>query len=483
MTTRQEAQARYPKLQQIIGGGVEEGTGPEVAVIDPTTEQVLGHYNEVSTDALDRALTMAADGFRVWKTTSPVQRGAILNKIADTMRARAPELAELVVLELGKPMAEAVGEVEQAAGMWQWAAEEGRRAYGRIIPSREAGTRQMVLREPLGPVAAFGSWNAPLITPSRKISGALGAGCSMIIKASEEVPACTLALAKIAYECGLPEGVLSVVIGDPATISERLIDSPVTRGVTFTGSTKIGQILAARAVSQGKRPIMELGGHAPVLIFDGVDVEKTARAAAISKFRNSGQICVAPTRFFVQRPIHDAFAEALAAAANDLKLGCGFDASSTMGPLIDKRRVAAMEAFLEDAQKRSLNILAGGVAPNQTGYFFEPTVIAGAPSDAMVQNIEPFGPIAATAPFDTYDEAIALANRLPFALAAFIQSENVHTATRAIDDVEAGNVICNGWRVSLPETPFGGIKQSGLFAEGGIEGLEAFQTVKSAFLA
>lgn len=484
MTTRSEARAHYPQIGQLIGGAFETGGARARAdILDPTTGDVLGQYPVATEADIDRALAAAQRGFDVWRKTPAFERAKVLRKVADVMRANTEELARLVTLELGKPWKEAVAEVEQAAGMWEWAAEEGRRAYGRIIPSRESASRQLALREPLGPVAAFGSWNAPLITPSRKMSGALGAGCSIIMKASEEVPACALALGRIAYECGLPEGALSILVGDPVMISERLIDSPVIRGVTFTGSTQVGKALSARAAAMMKRPIMELGGHAPVLIFDDVNVEAVANAAAAAKFRNSGQVCISPTRFLVQKKIFGAFTEALAAAANRLVIGDGFEPATTMGPLIRPRRVAAMENFVADARQRNLAIAAGGAAIARDGYFYAPTVIAGAGTDALVSNVEPFGPIAVTSSFDTYDEAIALANRLPFALAAYVQAENVHTVNRAIDDVQAGNVICNGWRVSLPETPFGGHKESGLFTEGGIEGLAAFQNIKFAYMA
>ena len=484
MQTRLEARSHYPVLGQLIGGAFETGGGRVMRhVVDPTTGDPLGQYPEANEADIARALAAAERGFAVWRKRSAFERAKVLRKVADTMRARTEDLARLVTLELGKPWKEAVAEVEQAAGMWEWYAEEGKRAYGRLIPPREAYVRQMVMPEPLGIVAAFGSWNAPLITPSRKMAGALGAGCAIIMKASEEVPACALAIGRIAYECGLSEGALSILVGDPVFISDRLIDAPAVRGVTFTGSTEIGKQLSARAVAQMKRPIMELGGHAPVLVFADVDIAATARAAAAAKFRNSGQICIAPTRFYVERKIYDDFNAALAEAARDLVLGCGFEAKTTMGPLVHPRRVRAMENFVADARDRQLRVLSGGAAVEGDGAFFAPTVIADIKADTLVSNVEPFGPIAATAPFDTYDEAIALANRLPFALAAYVQSSNVHTINRAIEDVEAGSVICNGWRVSLPETPFGGHKDSGLFAEGGIEGIQAFQNVKYAYVA
>lgn len=483
MLTRPEAIARYPQLGQLIAGAYEVGGDrATAAVLDPANGELLGAYTMATEADIERALAGAERGYAVWRRTPANDRAKVLRKVADAMRAQTEHLAALVVLELGKPWTEALAEVEQAAGMWEWAAEEGRRAYGRVIPSRETGSRQLMLREPLGPIAAFGSWNAPLITPSRKMAGALGAGCSVILKASEEVPACALTIGRIAYECGLPEGALSILVGDAVMISERLLDSPVIRGVTFTGSTRVGKLLSQRAVAQMKRPIMELGGHAPVLVFDDVDPEAVARAAAAAKFRNSGQVCTSATRFFVQRGIYERFTEALAEAAGTLVLGNGFDEATTMGPLVSEGRRSAIRDLVEDARARDLRIVTGGENGEGEGFFYRPTVIAGATTEAKVSNVEPFGPIAVTTPFDSYEEAIGLANRLPFALASYVQSSNIHTITRAIDDIEAGNVICNAWRVSLPETPFGGHKDSGFLSEGGIEGLQAFQNVKFAYM-
>lgn len=484
MMTRNEAITHYPEICQLIAGEqVPAGDRAMGDILDPTTGLVLGQYPVATEDDITRAIAAAEHGFAVWRKTPAFERAKVLRKVADTMRSRTEDLARLVVLELGKPWKEAVAEVEQAAGMWEWAAEEGRRAYGRIIPAREPGARQLVLREPIGPIAAFGSWNAPLITPSRKMAGALGAGCSIVMRASEEVPACTLAIGLIAYECGVPEGALSVLTGDPAMMSRRLLDSPVIRGITFTGSIEIGKMLSAHAMATMKRPIMELGGHAPVLVFRGVDIAATAKAAVTGKFRNSGQICVAPTRFFIERAIYAEFTEALVEQTARLKLGDGFDPDVTMGPLVSPRRVNAIADLVADARQRGLRIAAGGGIPDRDGFFHEPTIIAEATTEAKVSNIEPFGPIAVCAAFDSYDEAISLANRLPMALASFVHSPDVRTINRAIDDIEAGSVICNAWRVSLPETPFGGMKESGLASEGGIEGLQAFQNVKFAYVA
>ncbi|WP_240159330.1 NAD-dependent succinate-semialdehyde dehydrogenase [Burkholderia sp. Ax-1724] len=484
MTTRADAVKRYPKLGQLIAGEMKYGDGRSTMdVIDPTTGIALGAVSMATEADADEAVDAASSGFDVWRKTSAFERSKLLRRVADRMRERAEALAELLVLELGKPWSEALGEVEVAAGMWEWAAEEGRRAYGRVIPSRETNARQLVLIEPVGPVAAFVTWNGPLVTPSRKMSGALGAGCSIVLRASEEVPACAFALGQIVYECGLPAGVLSVLSGDPVMLSNKWLESPVTRAVTFTGSTQVGKLLSQQAVAHMKRPIMELGGHAPVLVFDGIDVQTFAERAVAAKFANSGQVCFAPTRFYVQRSIYADVLEAMTAEAKKIVVGCGFDPSTRMGPLKSERRLRAVEDLIADARRCGFRVATGGRRLDRPGFFYEPTIVADATTEAKLSNTEPFGPIAALTPFDTYDEAIAFANRLPYGLGAYVHAREFETLHRATGDLEAGNVICNGWRVTYPETPFGGHKESGMFSEGGIEGLRAFQNVKYASLS
>ena len=482
--TRAEAIKRYPKLGQLIAGEMRyDRGGSTIEVIDPTTGLALGTVPMATEADVDESLAAASKGFDIWRKTSAFERSNLMRKVADRLREKAETLAELLVLELGKPWREALGEVDVAAGMWEWAAEEGRRAYGRVIPSREQGARQLVLVEPIGPVAAFVTWNGPLVTPSRKMSGALGAGCSIVLRASEEVPACALALGQIVYECGLPAGVLSVLSGDPVMMSGKLLESPVTRAVTFTGSTDVGKLLSQQAVAHMKRPIMELGGHAPVLVFDGIDVHAFAKRAVAAKFANSGQVCFAPTRFYVQRSLYGDVVEAMTDEAKQLVVGCGFDPKTQMGPLKSERRRSAIEQLIEDARQRELRVTTGGRRIDRPGFFYEPTIVADATTEARLSNAEPFGPIAALTPFDTYEEAIILANRLPYGLGAYVHARDFETLHRATNDLEAGNVICNGWRVTYPETPFGGYKESGMFSEGGIEGLRAFQNVKYASLS
>lgn len=469
----------YPELKLFIAGRWLGGGGRIVEpVVNPATGEVLAELPHATDADLDEALAAAAAGFEIWRRTSPVDRGSVLHRAAALMRERREQIASLITLELGKPIAEARAEVDQAAGIFDWNAEEGRRAYGRVIPARAPGFSQLALREPVGPIAAFAPWNAPAITPSRKISGALAAGCSVIIKPSEETPATALAIAGLLQDAGLPDGVLSVVYGKPAAISEKLIGSPVIRGITFTGSTAVGKQLAALAVRGMKRMTMELGGHAPVVVFEDIDPEAVATAAVGAKYRNAGQVCTSPTRFFVHESIHDRFVKAFAELARTIKVGDGFDAATRMGPLANPRRVEAMTQFVDDARARQIKIAAGGEAVAGKGCFYRPTVLAQVDTECMASNVEPFGPLAATAPFRTVEEALALANRLPFGLASYVMTHDLRKAAAMTEGIQSGNVIVNHWQVSLPETPFGGYKDSGIGVEGGIEGLQEFQNIK-----
>ncbi|WP_455153257.1 NAD-dependent succinate-semialdehyde dehydrogenase [Bradyrhizobium cenepequi] len=469
----------YPELRLFIGGrwiGLDGRRGEPV--FDPATGDVLAELPHATEADLDEALASAAAGFDRWRRTSPVERARVLQHTSALMLARRDQIATLITLELGKPIAEAKAEVEQAAGIFNWNAEEGRRAYGRVIPPRTRGAMQTVLREPIGPIAAFASWNAPAITPSRKISGALAAGCSVIIKASEETPATALAIAALLQESGLPDGVLNVAFGNPAEISAKLIGSPIIRGVTFTGSTSVGKQLASLAVQSMKRMTLELGGHAPVVIFEDIDPEVVALSAVTAKYRNAGQVCTSPTRFYVHRSIHDRFVARFAELARAIKVGNGLDPATKMGPLANARRLQAMDRFLDDARSRQIAVPVGGMRIGGEGCFYSPTLIANVDEDCLVSNVEPFGPIAATTAFDSAEEAIRLCNRLPFGLASYVMTNDMRKAGAMIDGIEAGNVIVNHWQASLPETPFGGYKDSGVGSEGGVEGLQAFQNIK-----
>lgn len=469
----------YPELHLVVAGRQVKGGGRATEpVLNPATGLPLADLPLATEADLDEALAAAAEGFRVWRRVSAVERAKVLKRTADLMRERRDFLAFLITSELGKPLAQARLEVEQAAGMFEWYAEEGKRSYGRIIPSRAEGTCQMSVREPVGPIAAFSPWNAPTITPARKIGGALAAGCSVIIKPAEETPATALAIAGMLEEAGLPAGVLGMVFGDPGMISGKLLSSPVIRGITFTGSTAIGKLLASQAVQSMKRMTLELGGHAPVIVFDDVDPEKVGAAAATAKYRNAGQVCTSPTRFYVQAGIYERFARAFEETAKAIVVGDGFDPVTEMGPLANGRRVEAMEEFVADARQRGIRVAAGGERCGNLGFFYRPTLLTDFGDDCRAANVEPFGPLAIARPFETFEEAVASANRLPFGLAAYAMTNDVRRAHVVGEAIEAGNVILNHWTVSLPETPFGGVKESGFGSEGGVEGLQAFQNTK-----
>jgi succinate-semialdehyde dehydrogenase/glutarate-semialdehyde dehydrogenase len=473
------AMVDYPALTLFIDGQRRSGEGrASEPVLNPATGSVLGELPHASAADIDEALASSARGYEQWRTMSAVDRGAILQRAAALIVERKEAIASLITLELGKPITESRVEVETAAGIFVWNAEEGRRAYGRVIPSRSRGIQQIAIREPLGPIAAFAPWNAPAITPARKISSALAAGCSVVIKPAEETPATTLAIAAALEDAGLPAGVLNVVFGNPALISRKLLASPLTRGLTFTGSTEVGKQLGALAVQTMKKMTLELGGHAPVVIFGDVDPEAAATSAVQAKFRNSGQVCTSPTRFFVHESIHDRFAAKLAALANAITVGDGFMATSKMGPLAHARRIESMERFVDDARSRNIVVSAGGERCGNQGFFYRPTVLSNVDDDCMASNVEPFGPLAATASFQTMDDAIRLANRLPFGLASYVMTHDMRNASVITEAIQSGNVVVNHWQASLPETPFGGYKDSGIGSEGGIEGLQEFQTVK-----
>lgn len=470
---------QYPRIALHIDGDWPEGCGrPTEPVFDPSTGETIGQVPHATDSDLAAALKASERGFAIWRDTSPVDRARVLRKTAEILRERQEEIAYVIALELGKPIAEARGEVETAAGMFEWNGEEGRRTYGRVIPSRVANIRQLAVREPAGPIAAFAPWNAPAITPSRKISSALAAGCSVIIKPSEETPGTAVLIARALQDAGLPQGVLGLVFGNPAHVSQRLLESEIIQGITFTGSTEIGRQLAGLALRDMKRAVLELGGHAPVIVCDDVDVEAVARSAVAAKYRNSGQICTSPTRFYVQESIYRRFVDVFAAAADAIKVGSALDPATKMGPLANPRRISAMEKFVDDARARGVRIAAGGERAGNGGCYFRPTVFAEAGDDCLAANSEPFGPLALIRPFATLDEAIVAANRLPVGLASYAMTHDTRRVDLLQREIRAGNVALNHWQVSLPETPFGGWLNSGVGQEGGAEGLEPFLRVK-----
>ncbi|AZG08221.1 NAD-dependent succinate-semialdehyde dehydrogenase [Pigmentiphaga sp. H8] len=469
----------YPSTRLFIDGQwLPSADGESIRVVNPATGEAIGTVAHATGEDLERALAAADRGFKAWRNVSAFDRYKVLRKAADLLRERAEGIARLMTLEQGKPVAEAMQEIRASADTIDWFAEEGRRTYGRLIPPRAAGVRQQVVREPVGPVAAFTPWNFPVLQLVRKVSAALACGCSVIAKAPEETPASPAELIRAFHDAGVPDGVLNLVFGDPAEISSHLIRHPVIRKISFTGSTVVGKQLAGLAGEHMKRVSMELGGHAPVIVFDDADIEGAARLLAASKFRNAGQVCVSPTRFLVQEGAFDRFCQAFVEAAGAVRLGDGLDASTTMGPLANTRRVTAVEAGVRDLTERGATLLAGGGRPNRIGNFFEPTVIAHAPRSSVFMNDEPFGPVAMVNAFDRFDDAVEEANRLPYGLASYVFTGSGRTADACARELNVGMMSINHLGLAMPEVPFGGVGDSGHGSEGGSEAMESYLNTK-----
>jgi succinate-semialdehyde dehydrogenase/glutarate-semialdehyde dehydrogenase len=469
----------YTDLALYIGGEWQNGGGRKGEdVLNPATEKPLAHLPHASTADLDQALAAAKKGFETWRATSAYDRAKVLRKAANLLRERVDKLAPVMVQEQGKVIAEARGEILVSADIIEWYAEEGRRSYGRIVPGRMKGVRQLVTQEPVGICVAFTPWNFPTLTPARKIGGALAAGCSLILKASEETPASAVELVRCFHDAGLPAGVLNLVFGVPANVSEHLIASDLVRKVSFTGSVPVGKHLAGLAARGMKRVTMELGGHSPVVVFADADPEKTADTIGAFKYRNAGQVCISPTRFFVQEPVYDRFLKRFTEFAKAIKLGDGQEQGVTMGPMANARRIEAMEAMVSDSKSRGGTVVTGGKRRGNQGYFYEPTVVTEIPDDSKLMTEEPFGPIAPVVRFKSFDEVVERANSLKFGLAAYAFTSSAQTANLIGDALESGMVGVNSVAISTPETPFGGVKDSGYGHEGGIEGLEVYAARK-----
>ncbi len=469
----------YANLELYIDGQWLNGDGRAGEdVINPATEKPLARLPHASSADLDRALEAAKKGFAVWRAVSAYERAKIMRKAADLMRERHETIAKILVQEEGKAYPEARAEVRTSADIIEWYAEEGRRAYGRIVPGSFKGIRQIVVQEPVGIVAAFTPWNFPALTPARKIGGALAAGCSLILKASEETPGACVEMVRCFADAGLPPGVLNLVFGVPANISEHLIAKDDVRKISFTGSIPVGKHLAALAAKGMKRATMELGGHSPVVVFADADPEKSADTIAAYKYRNAGQVCISPTRFYVQESVYSRFLARFTDYAKSLKLGDGLEKGVGMGPLANARRIDAMDSFVNDAKARGGKIATGGQRRGNQGYFYEPTVITDVPDDCKIMTQEPFGPLAPVVTFKTFDEVVERANSLPFGLAAYAFTGSAQTANMIGDALQSGMVGVNSINVSTPETPFGGIKESGYGSEGGLEGLQAYLNTK-----
>ena len=462
-----------------IDGQWRPATGNRtIPVLNPATEEQIGTVPHASQSDLDEALEAAERGFNVWKKVSAFDRSKLMRKAANILRERAGDIARVMTMEQGKPLPEAKMEIMAGADTIDWFAEEARRAYGRVIPARAEGVYQLVIKEPVGPVAAFTPWNFPINQVVRKLSAALATGCSIIVKAPEETPASPAEMIRCFIDAGVPKGVIGLVYGVPAEISSYLIPHPVIRKVTFTGSTPVGKHLAELAGKYMKRATMELGGHAPAIVFDDADVELASKTLAGSKFRNAGQVCVSPTRFLVQEKVFDQFVDTFTSYAKSLKVGNGLEDGVQMGPLANDRRIPAMEALISDAVQKGAEVRTGGNRIGNKGYFFEPTVVTGLTREMRAMNEEPFGPLALMVPFKDFDEVVEESNRLPFGLAAYAFTSSAKTANAIASQVETGMMTINHLGLALPEVPFGGIKDSGYGSEGGSEAIESYLNTK-----
>lgn len=470
----------YPEVLLHVNGQWRPGRdGAWLPVHDPASGEVIGRVAMAERADLDDALAAAERGFAHWRRVPAVERAKTMREAARLLRERADRIAQLLTLENGKPLAEALAEVRFGAEIIEWFAEEGTRITGRIVAPRGEGQIAQVFKEPVGPVAAFTPWNFPINQLVRKLCGALATGCSVIAKTPEETPASPAELVRAFVDAGLPAGVLGLVYGRPEAISGYLIPHPVIRKVTFTGSTPVGKQLAALAGAHMKRVTMELGGHAPVIVAEDCDVDRAARIAAGAKFRNAGQVCISPTRFLVANAVRARFVARFAEATQALQVGHGLQAGTTMGPLANPRRLAALQALTADAVARGATLVAGGERIGTAGNFFAPTLLDNVSRDCRVFNDEPFGPIAAVQGFDALDDAIAEANRLPYGLAAYAFTGSLRTAHALTQRLEVGMLWINQPAPAWPELPFGGVKDSGYGSEGGPEALESYLNTKS----
>ena len=469
----------YEDLQLYIDGKfIKAGGRKEQDILNPATDEVIGKLPHATREDLDAALAAANRAFLTWRKSSPMERSKVLRKVAELARERAQTIARNITLDQGKPLAEALMEVNGCAEHADWHAEECRRIYGRVIPARADGVHQYVVREPIGPCAAFTPWNFPFNQAIRKMAAAVGSGCSIIVKGPEDSPSAVVALARLFHDAGLPPGVLNLVWGVPGEVSDYLIRSPIIRKISFTGSVPVGKQLAALAGSLMKRCTMELGGHSPAIVFADAEVDRAADMLAGMKFRNAGQVCVSPSRLFVDEKVYDRFVGRFLDATKKIKIGSGLEADTKMGPLAHKRRVPAIAGFVDDADQRGGKIMAGGSRVGEQGNFFAPTVVTDLPDDSKLMTSEPFGPIVPIVRFSSFDEVVSRANSLPYGLDSYAFTTSTKNATAISNALEAGMVNVNHSGMALAETPFGGVKDSGYGSEGGTETFDGYLVTK-----
>ncbi len=469
-----------PSQLFIDGVWRNSGDSADDAVIDPATEEVIARVSRATESDIDDALASADRGFRLWRNTDAWTRSRVLRRVADILREWASEAALVMTSEQGKPLAEAQAEWMATADQFDWYADEARRIYGRTVDGHSTSNRILVVREPIGVVAAFSAWNFPALLPARKIAPALAAGCSIIVKPASEAPLSTLLIAEACLQAGVPAGVVTMVTGSSGLISERLIASPTVRKISLTGSVPVGRVLLHAAAERITHVSMELGGHAPVLVFADADIAAAARACVASKFRNAGQVCASPSRFIVHESVQDEFIAEFVAATDSLQVGNGRDPQTHVGPLTSLKRIQAAEELISDAVSGGAVVAAGGGRDPrfEKGFYFQPTVLTGVQPDRLIMREEPFAPVAPITPFADLEQALEIANSTEFGLASYLFTRDLGTAFAASAGLEAGMVGVNTMSLATAEAPFGGIKASGYGREGGTEGVMDYTVAK-----
>ena len=475
----------YSKFGQFIDGKWQKSEKKETYdVINPANEEIIGKASKASSGDVEKALKSAEKGFLVWKKTPPWQRAYIIRKIADLMRKKSDILAKWLTLEVGKPLTEAHGEVSGAADIFEWNAEETKRIYGQTVESRFENTRVHVYYQPVGVVAALVPWNFPIVLAARKISTALAAGCSVICKPDVIAPGCVMEMMNIMNEAGVPPGVVNLLSGDPASISSQLISSDIVKKISITGSTRVGRLILKQAAEKIQRVTMELSGHAPLIVFDDVDVKKVAEMAINAKFRNNGQVCISPSRFYIHENKKDEFTKTFVEKAKKLKIGNGLEKNVQLGPMTTKKRLEEIEELVEKTKQEGAKILCGGKRPSgfNKGYFYEPTVFDNVKDNFTIMKQEPFGPLVPITTFKNFDEVIKRANNHELGLASYVYTNSMEKAHRTSELMETGVVAVNTPVVAVAEAPFGGIKQTGYGREGGSMGIKDYLNVKYTHL-
>ena len=475
----------YEKFGQFIDGKWIKSSNRETyEVINPANEEILGRASKASPEDVEKALKSAEQGLEVWKKTTPWQRSYILRRIADKMREKQDVLAKWMTLEMGKPLNEAKGEVNGAADIFEWNAEETKRIYGQTVESRFEDTRVHVYYQPVGVVAALVPWNFPLVLSSRKISTGLAAGCSVIVKPDVITPGVVMELVEICRECGVPSGVINLLSGDPPSIAQQLIASDIVKKISITGSSRVGKLILKQAADKVQRVTMELSGHSPFIVFDDADIKKATDMAIAAKFRNNGQVCISPNRFYIQETKKDEFVNLFVEKTKKLKIGDGMDPSVQLGPITTKKRLNEIEELVETTKKEGAKVLLGGKRPSgfNKGYFYEPTIFDNVKDDFTIMKVEPFGPLVPMLSFKSFDEVIERANNHELGLSSYICTNSMETAHKASELMETGTVAVNTPQVALAEAPFGGIKQAGYGREGGSMAIKDYLNVKYTHL-